>query len=182
MRSRWEEKYTEPSDEQVTLTESQLRSLKRGAAIGMVAAILAVIAVGIAGYSLVSARSISSDVLAAKSSTAETAQPAPEEATPAAPTTAPAVQPAAGTAPTPAPTPAAAAAPAVKPAPETQTPKKSSVVVHKATARTHQVSRSIEEKPVTIPAAAPEPAIAPQPVAPEPIKLKAAAHDSSAAH
>lgn len=195
MRSRWEEKYTEPTDEPVTLTESQLRALKRGATIGMVAAILAIIAVGIAGYSLVSARSINSDAAIASKSES-TAQPAPEAAAPAAaaPTTAPAVQPAAQAA-QPSAQPAAAPVEA-KPALETQTPKAARVSAHKVTARTHRISRSIEEKPVTIPAAAPEPTpaaatakapalspIAPQPVgADAPAKPKPAAHDSSAAH
>ena len=194
MRSRWEEKYTEPTDEPVTLTESQLRALKRGATIGMIAAILAIIAVGIAGYSLVSARSINSDAAIASKSSAD--QPAPEAAAPAAaaPTTAPAVQPAAPAA-QPAAQPAAAPVEA-KPALETQTPKAARVSAHKVTARTHRISRSIEEKPVTIPAATPEPTpaaanakapalspIAPQPVgADAPAKPKPAAHDSSAGH
>ncbi|HEU4764678.1 MAG TPA: hypothetical protein VFT93_03410 [Candidatus Eisenbacteria bacterium] len=199
MRSRWEEKYTEPTDEPVTLTESQLRALKRGATIGMVAAILAIVALGIAGYSLVSARSINSDAAVASKSES-TAQPAPEAAAPAAaaPTTAPAVQPAAaGAAPATQPAAQPAAAPVeAKPALETQTPKAARVSAHKATTRTHRISRSIEEKPVTIPAAAPEPTpatatakapalspIAPQPVgADAPAKPKPAAHDSSAAH
>ncbi|HYJ32673.1 MAG TPA: hypothetical protein VE326_05585 [Candidatus Binatia bacterium] len=204
MRSRWEEKYTEPTDEPVTLTESQLKALKRGAAIGMAAAILAIVAVGIAGYSLVSARSIGSDAVASKSSADETAQPAPEAAAPAAaaPTTAPAVQPAAATAPAAQPAAqSAAAAPAPKPVQETETPKMARVSAKKASTRTHRISR-IEEKPVTIPAASPEPApavetarakapsltpVAPQPVAaeaPKPVAAtpKAAAHDSSAAH
>jgi len=194
MRSRWEEKYTEPTDEPVTLTESQLRALKRGATIGMIAAILAIIAVGIAGYSLVSARSINADAAIASKSSAD--QPAPEAAAPAAaaPTTAPAVQPAAPAA-QPAAQPAAAPVEA-KPALETQTPKVARVSAHKVTTRTHRISRSIEEKPVTIPAATPEPTpaaanakapalspIAPQPVgADAPAKPKPAAHDSSAAH
>ena len=194
MMSRWEEKYTEPTDEPVTLTESQLRALKRGATIGMIAAILAIIAVGIAGYSLVSARSINSDAAIASKSSAD--QPAPEAAAPAAaaPTTAPAVQPAAPAA-QPAAQPAAAPVEA-KPALETQTPKAARVSAHKVTARTHRISRSIEEKPVTIPAATPEPTpaaanakapalspIAPQPVgADAPAKPKPAAHDSSAGH
>src|SRR4029078_3954571 len=89
MRRHWEEKYTEPTDEPVTLTESQLRALKRGATIGMIAAILAIIAVGLAGYRLGSARSINSDAAIASKSSAD--QPAPEAAAPAAaaPTTAP---------------------------------------------------------------------------------------------
>ena len=194
MRSRWEEKYTEPTDEPVTLTESQLRALKRGATIGMIAAILAIIAVGIAGYSLVSARSINSDAAIASKSSAD--QPAPEAAAPAAaaPTTAPAVQPAAPAA-QPAAQPAAAPVEA-KPALETQTPKAARVSAHKVTARTHRISRSIEEKPVTIPAATPEPtpaaanakAPALSPIAPLPLgadapaKPKPAAHDSSAGH
>ena len=123
-------------------------------------------------------------------------QPAPEAAAPAAaaPTTAPAVQPAAPAA-QPAAQPAAAPVEA-KPALETQTPKAARVSAHKVTARTHRISRSIEEKPVTIPAATPEPTpaaanakapalspIAPQPVgADAPAKPKPAAHDSSAGH
>jgi hypothetical protein len=107
-------------------------------------------------------------------------QPATAGATPAA-------QPAAQT---------AAATPEAKPALETQTPKAARVSAHKATTRTHRISRSIEEKPVTIPAAVPEPTplagtakapalspIAPQPVGVDaPAKPKPAAHDSSAAH
>jgi hypothetical protein len=177
------------------ITESQLRSLKRGAAIGMAAAIIAIVAVGIAGYSLVSARNIGADAAVAAKQPLEATTPAatPDpaaaaSATPAAPTTAPAVQPAA-----PSTAQAAAAAQPAKPAPAVAQTPKPVKATHKASATSHRISR-IEEKPVTIPAAAPDPtpavsrspvpapAIAPQPVAAEPAKPKPAAHDSSAAH
>jgi hypothetical protein len=193
MRSRWEEREADRSDDPVTLTESQLRSLKRGAAIGIFAMILAVVAAGVAGYSLVSARNINADFVAA-SKPAEAAAPAmaPDTAAtasapapaapasavqpPAAPAAAPAVQPATATAPRTA---------AAKHAPSVKTDRAAS---RKATARAQSaMGAGIEERPVTIPAAAPDPTPAttiarPQPVAAEPAKPKPAAHDSSAAH
>jgi len=48
MRNRWEDKGGEV-DEPVTITEKELRALKRGASVGMFALILSLVAVGAAG-------------------------------------------------------------------------------------------------------------------------------------
>ncbi len=52
MRSRWEEGANAGLDEPVTLTERQLRSLKRGARAGRLALLLALAAAGLVGWSL----------------------------------------------------------------------------------------------------------------------------------
>src|SRR5947208_1737494 len=50
MRNRWEDKADAAVEEPVTITESQLRSLKRGAALGLISFVLALVAVGVAGW------------------------------------------------------------------------------------------------------------------------------------
>src|SRR5690349_12195746 len=52
MRSRWEDNADEALDEPVTITERQLRALKRSAKLGMFAMPLAVIALGLGVWSL----------------------------------------------------------------------------------------------------------------------------------
>ena len=54
MRRRWEEEAGDDLDQPVTITEGQLRALKRGALAGVFAIILALVAVGLAGWSLLS--------------------------------------------------------------------------------------------------------------------------------
>jgi len=212
MRSRWEEKYgkeekEDRTDEPVTITEGQLRSLKRGATIGMVSAVLAIVAMGIAGYSLVSARNIGSEMTAVKQSAATDQAAQAAQATPA-PTTAPAVQPTGAATPTAAATPAAAAAQpaavaASKPVQETQTPHLARTVKatsRKATARAQRAANSgmkpetmpatgLAPSPVTsdvakpaIPPPSASPTPAPVPVGAEPAKPKPAARDTSSAH
>lgn len=55
MRSRWEERERAEAaiDEPVTITERELRSLKRGATLGLCGLILAVMAAGLAAWTLV---------------------------------------------------------------------------------------------------------------------------------
>src|SRR2546427_12057000 len=50
MRSKWEDKGNEGFDDLVTITESELRSLKRGARLGLISIFLALAAVGVAGW------------------------------------------------------------------------------------------------------------------------------------
>ncbi len=50
MRNRWEQGADDGIDEPVTLTEGQLRSLKRGAKAGVFATLLALVAVSLAGW------------------------------------------------------------------------------------------------------------------------------------
>lgn len=55
MRNRWEDKAGKADDgfdEPVTLTEQQLRSLKRGAMVGTIALILALVAVGLGAWNM----------------------------------------------------------------------------------------------------------------------------------
>src|SRR6267142_5790908 len=51
MRNRWEDKGGEV-DEPVTITEKELRALKRGASVGVFALILSLVAVGAAGWTI----------------------------------------------------------------------------------------------------------------------------------
>jgi len=82
MRSRWEDNADEALDEPVTITERQLRALKRSAKLGMIAMPLAVIALGLGVWSLLGG------ALTGTKSEVQTAaaQPAPAPAPQAAPT------------------------------------------------------------------------------------------------
>lgn len=52
MRNRWEDRANDGLDEPVSITERQLRSLKRGARAGAFGILLALVAGGLAGWSL----------------------------------------------------------------------------------------------------------------------------------
>jgi hypothetical protein len=52
MRSSWEDGGKADLDEPTTITERQLRSLRRGARVGVLGMLLALVAVGAAGWSL----------------------------------------------------------------------------------------------------------------------------------
>jgi len=82
MRSRWEDNADEALDEPVTITERQLRALKRYAKLGMIAMPLAIIALGLGVWSLVGGALVGTK---ANVQTAA-AQPAPAPAPQAAPT------------------------------------------------------------------------------------------------
>ena len=121
MRSRYDEGASEDLDEPVTLTERQLRSLKRGATFGMLAVLLALCALAMAAWSLPETRSLisgktteSGTEQAAVPSSAVPSTPAPE-VTPSAPASAPPAQPAAEAQPPAESKPVAAAAPSPKP-------------------------------------------------------------------
>lgn len=169
MRSRFEE-YNEDDhlDEPVTITGRQLKALKRAAMTGMIATILAIIAVGLGAWNLVQA---------GKSSTPETMSPEPAAQAQPTPTpvatdsmSTPAPQPIqTGAAPATPPSSAPPAA-AAKPAAERH------AAVTKTTstrhARSSTSSTSSGEEPLTVPAFSPSAtpvspsAPAPTPVAP----------------
>jgi hypothetical protein len=52
MRDRWDGESKSDLDEPVTITERQLRALRRGGRTGMLAILLALISLGVAGWSL----------------------------------------------------------------------------------------------------------------------------------
>ena len=122
MRSRYDEGASEDLDEPVTLTERQLRSLKRGATFGMLAVLLALCALAMAAWSLPETRSLisgkpaeSGTAQASLPSSAAPSTPAPE-VTASAPASAAPTQPAAASPPPAEPIkPVAAAAPSPKP-------------------------------------------------------------------
>lgn len=181
MRSRFEEyKEDDHLDEPVTITGRQLKSLKRAATTGLIATILAIIAVGLGAWNLVQAgKSAPSEPMGAEP--AAQAQPAPAAAaTDSVPSPTPTPQPlqtgAAATPPAASPTPAVTAKTAVKPASKRH--------ASAAPVERHSRSASSGEEPVTTPAfspsAAPVPSAIPSP-APSPVAPKAstAAPDTS---
>src|SRR5262245_13707981 len=132
MRSRWEDNADEALDEPVTITERQLRALKRSAKLGMFAMPLAIIALGLGVWSLLGGALPGTKTEVQQAA----AQPAPAPAPQAAPTDSGPVPLGGGTAPPAGTAPAAAggttpvgslakggptpAQPAVKPAPAPQ--------------------------------------------------------------
>jgi hypothetical protein len=178
MRSRFEEyKEDDHLDEPVTITGRQLRTLKRAATTGMIATILAIIAVGLGAWNLVQA---------GKSGTAETmssepaaqAQPAPAPVATDSMST-PAPQPiqtgaAPATQPSSAP-PAAAAKPTVE---QHATAAKATSTRH---ARSSRSSTPSGEEPLTVPAFSPSAApVSPAAPAPTPVApTKSAGADTS---
>jgi len=102
MRNRWEDKGGEV-DEPVTITEKELRALKRGASVGVFALILSLVAVGAAGWTIYQgtmttpvqpeAAAIPAATQAPAAADTATAQPASTapEGTPTASSTPPAV-------------------------------------------------------------------------------------------
>ena len=82
MRSRWEDTADETLDEPVTITERQLRALKRSAKLGMFAMPLAIIALGLGVWSLLggSLPGTKADVQQAAAQPAPSAAPAPQAA------------------------------------------------------------------------------------------------------
>lgn len=173
MRSRFEEyKEDDHLDEPVTITGRQLRALKRAATTGMIATILAIIAVGLGAWNLVQAgKSGPSDPMGSEPTAAQ-AQPAPAAA-------------AADSVPSPVPTPqpmqagaSATPAPSTAPAPAATTVKPTARRHASATTSTRpsRSSASTGEEPVTTPAFSPSaapvspsiPAPVPSPVAPKP--------------
>src|SRR5258705_8135210 len=208
MRNRWEDKSGEDGfdDEPVTLSASQLRSLKRGARIGLLSMFLAL---AVTGYTAWNAWNALNGV---QRDAAGSAAPAAEQQTPAAPAANPAATPSPGDAQAPAPaaateTPATGASkPAVVAAEATKAspPRRTSVGTAKygkaaiGTSKhgsTRYAPASARSKPKTeafdASAGAPtakEPAVTPMPspipIAPEPQKTapKSATPDSSASH
>jgi len=153
MRSRFEEyKEDDHMDEPVTITGRQLRALKRASTTGMIATILAIIAVGLGAWNLVQAgKSGPSDPIS--SEPAAQAQPAPAAAaTDSVPSPVPAPQPIqTGAAATPEPSTAPAAATAAKPAARHASATPSSPT-H---SRPSKSTASSGEEPVTMPAFSP---------------------------
>ena len=178
MRSRFEEyKEDDHLDEPVTITGRQLRTLKRAATTGMIATILAIIAVGLGAWNLVQA---------GKSGTAETMSPEPAAQAQPAPApvatdsmSTPAPQPiqtgaAPATQPSKAP-PATAAKPTVE---QHATAAKATSAKH---ARSSKSSTPSGEEPLTVPAFSPSAApVSPAAPAPTPVApTKSAGADTS---
>jgi hypothetical protein len=184
MRSRYEDTADDGLDEPVTITERQLRSLKRGARIGLFAMFLAIIATGLAGWNSLRATglvgtkpdvsSATEQPASAEGDTAQAAATSPggtsADSARSSAAGAPATEPVVAVAQTPKPVPAAtrAARPgttvarAPKPAPVTAAARK-------------PVTESFAPSAATT---APTPTPSPVPVAAE--QQKPAAQDSSA--
>jgi hypothetical protein len=169
MRRRWEEEETNDDnlDEPVTITGRQLRSLRRGARVGLFGVLLAFVAIGLAAWNLISSRGGSAnDEVNPASATTATApadsgamemQPAATgapTATGAAPASAPqAVQP-------PVPAPAAKQTSDVKPAVRRTRVAAAKVSSPSASGRKPETGVPIDMPTPTLsaPAAAPAPA------------------------
>jgi uncharacterized iron-regulated membrane protein len=178
MRSRFEE-YQEDDhlDEPVTITGRQLKSLKRAATTGLIATILAIIAVGLGAWNLVQA---------GKSSTSETMSPEP--AAQAQPVPAPVATDSMSTpAPQPIQTGAAPATqpPSTPPATAAKPTAERHAAATKATSARHSHSSTSStpsgEEPLTVPAFSPSAApVSPAAPAPTPVApTKSAGADTS---
>jgi len=179
-RRSWEEKDggEDDLDHPVTLTEKQLRSLERNARFGLFGLILALVALGLAGWTMFRAPK---KVATEPQTVAATPPPAAVDTAATSPAaTAPTPEP------TPTPTPVASAPPATGgPAAVIPTAKKHSVratnaVAHRASHATHTASHttapkmeSFEPAPAAAPPAASVPTPTPTPV-PVPVEHKAA--------
>lgn len=182
-RRSWEEKGggdEDDLDHPVTLTEKQLRSLERNARFGLFGLILAVVALGLAGWTMFRA---TQKVATEPQTVAATPPPAAvDTAATSSAATAPTLEPV--TAPPAAPT-TVSSAPTGGPAAVIPTAKKHSVratnaVAHRASRATHTASHSpaptmesFEPAPAAAPPAASVPTPTPTPV-PVPVEHKAA--------
>jgi hypothetical protein len=181
-RRSWEEKGGDDDlDQPVTLTEKQLRSLERKAGLGLFGLILALVALGVAGWTMVRALTM----------TPAQTQPIAATPAPAAVDTA-AAQPAA-TAPTPAPTPApttpapagvasapVGGPPAVIPTARTHSVKASNAVARRRSHSAHTASSAPTPKMESFdPTPAPATAVPTPTPTPVPVERKAAPADTS---
>jgi heme exporter protein D len=148
MRSRWEDTGDEDKlDEPATITERQLRALKRGALAGILAVVLSVLSLAVLSWSLVANAKQRRDSIAATSAQearmaqAPAATPAPTEPVATAPAT-PAPRDTMRAAP--------AAAPVAKAKPVASTVTASAKPARKAASRTTAKSTS-SEQPISVP-------------------------------
>jgi hypothetical protein len=180
MRNRWEDSKDGSLDDPVTVTERQLRSLKRGARAGVFALILALAAGGLAGWSSVEGGKL--DLASLVSAMRHSTENGPADVAPGAPAAAsntssadsvrgPASQPAA--------TPAATSQPVTPAVPASKPTTTSGRGAKHATAQrgAAPVTQSFE---ATAPSPAPIPARDAAPISAE--SRKPAIQDSSAAH
>ena len=193
MRHRsWEDK-GDAVDEPVTITESELRSLKRGAMLGLISIFLALVAVGVAGWTWYEGtkKSPGGDLVTATEQPAATpAAVAPTNAEPSSSSAEPAPVTAAPSATSSAPTPAANAtrvhaASAVNASASGRTVRRAQAARSVGKAKYGQnavASKSAKPKTESFDASttAPSPVLPPSPVSAEP--AKSAAKDSTSSH
>jgi hypothetical protein len=150
MRSRWEAGADTQLDEPVTITQRQLRSLTRGARAGLFGILLAVVAIGLAAWSMFAGpRSVAHEATPAVS--AQQAEAAP--ATPAEPAVTPAPEPTLAQ--------TAATTPTATTAPAKSTTRLAEATPAKASSRRRAATKAVKAEDIRTPISVPVPVITP---------------------